>query len=313
MSKTGYSIGRERLRIYLSIFLCVLIIYLLFRRIDFYKFASVFKEINVYVIYLAILVSLVSIGLGAYKWQILLKIMQCDVPFREILFISLGNAPLRLVLPLKTGALALAGYLKKYKGFPFTNGASSIMLDKVYNLLATVFFMPLGLMFFDFPVPYRILGWLLFLLIFYIVFYLFSPLLRRFLNAISPKLGNLYEDVHHMVMNMTIKQKLYLFAFAVIFQGLTVMTTYLIFRALNISVPFYWLLLFVPLIILITHIPITVFGLGTREAAVLFFYSRFASTEPLLSAGILMSLIKYILIAFLGCFFMYSFTRRLLP
>ena len=309
----SYNTRKNRVRVVISILVSVSILYVLFQHIELEKLTDVFRKINLKFIYLAMGISLmINLGFGAYKWQRLLLIMGCRIRYNQTLFIFLGNAPARLILPLKMGSLALASYLSKYQKFSFTKGVSSIIFDKLYNLLGLALFVSVGLMFFDFHLMFKILGWCGLILVFCIFFYGFTSIVQKFLNTISSKLGKSYEETHRIMINMAFKQKLYLFVCAVIFQGSAVMTTYLIFKALNISVPFYWLFLFVPLTIFISQIPITISGLGTREAVVLFFYSRFAPPEALLNAGILISFIGYIFLALVGSFLMYHFTKRLL-
>ena len=72
------------------------------------------------------------------------------------------------------------------------------------------------------------------------------------------------------------------------------------------------IVIYVPIIVLITIIPITIAGLGTREAATIFFFSKYATSESLLSVGILLSFIIVILPSLIGLLFMKKFYSRLI-
>jgi hypothetical protein len=77
-------------------------------------------------------------------------------------------------------------------------------------------------------------------------------------------------------------------------------TVYLVSIALSMPIPFYKILIFMPIIILIANIPITILGLGIREAAILFFFAEYGLKQQLLSLGILCSFIEYIFPAIIG-------------
>ena len=68
---------------------------------------------------------------------------------------------------------------------------------------------------------------------------------------------------------------------------------------------------YLPIIALISIIPITISGFGTREAATIFFFSNYASPENLLSVGILLSLLIVVLPSLVSLLFMKRFYKRL--
>jgi uncharacterized membrane protein YbhN (UPF0104 family) len=91
------------------------------------------------------------------------------------------------------------------------------------------------------------------------------------------------------------KNALFLISYSLFLKGLELVDYFLIFKALGLEIPLKSLLTFTPLVMLISEIPITFLGLGSREAALVFFFSRFGSLERLLAAGILISFSEYLL------------------
>jgi len=99
---------------------------------------------------------------------------------------------------------------------------------------------------------------------------------------------------------LNFKTTFFLFLYSAFYQLVELLDYYLIMKAFNIPVPFELILLFGSLTMLISEIPVTFLGLGSREAAILFFFSPFASLEKLLAAAILISFVEYILPNFLS-------------
>lgn len=91
------------------------------------------------------------------------------------------------------------------------------------------------------------------------------------------------------------RSALFLVSYSLLLKGMELVGYFLVFRALGLNVPLKPLLVFAPLAMLVSEIPVTFLGLGSREAALVFFFSSFGSPEKLLAAGILISFAEYIL------------------
>lgn len=94
---------------------------------------------------------------------------------------------------------------------------------------------------------------------------------------------------------LSLRNALPLISYSLFLKSFELLDYFLIFKALGLDVPLRSLLTFAPLVMLISEVPITFLGLGSREAALLFFFSGFAPLERLLAAGILISFSEYLL------------------
>lgn len=110
---------------------------------------------------------------------------------------------------------------------------------------------------------------------------------------------------------MNFKNALFLLSYSLFLKGFEFLDYFLVFKALGLDIPLKPLLLFAPLAMLISEIPITFLGLGSREAAIVFFFSSFGSLEKLLAAGILISFSEYILPNVLSLLFLKPFLDRM--
>lgn len=91
------------------------------------------------------------------------------------------------------------------------------------------------------------------------------------------------------------KNALFLISYSLLLKGMELLGYFLVFKALGLNIPLKSLLTFAPLAMLISEIPVTFLGLGSREVALVFFFSSFGSKELLLAAGILISFAEYLL------------------
>ena len=103
------------------------------------------------------------------------------------------------------------------------------------------------------------------------------------------------------------REKGVLIGYSVLYQSSEFLNTYLLLKAVGVGVSLPALLIAVPIIMIISNLPITVLGLGTREAAFIFLFSSYGTPAALLSGSILVSLIEYLLPVLFGLFFISAF------
>jgi len=136
-------------------------------------------------------------------------------------------------------------------------------------------------------------------------------LLLLFFKKINSKLHDMVQRVMICFEKISFKKTILLVIYAIIFNLFSVLIYYILFSSLNVTVTFKSILIFMPLVILISIIPITVSGFGTRETAIILFFSKFANAETLLSVGLLVSFVIYIFPALIGLFSVKSFMKSL--
>jgi len=296
------------IRTVIAVTISLLLLFLLFYKIDACKVFSIICTSNLKLILLAAAISLsVNIFLGVIKWRRILAALGCSLPFKEALAVYSGCLPLRVVFPMKSNELFKAFYLQRQKGFPFLRGFSSIILDKTLNLLVIlcIFLIGLSLVEVKFPKVLPIVASLV------LIALLFSTPLRsmviRLARAIHPRLHRFTEQLLSGFADISTKEKIILTGYSVIFQFSEFINTYILLRAVGVWVPFAMVLVFIPLIVIINNLPITMLGLGTREALIIFLFAKYGQSTSLLSASLLVSFIEYILPVLFGIFFIKSF------
>ncbi len=312
MKKKNRSI-RYLLR-FIPLFVTIFLFFILFSKIDLLDIVRVLTKVKLSPILLAILLSIISnIFLSAHKWQLSLKILKCYLPLKEAIFIRFGSYPIKFVLPLKSGELIKAIYLKRKGKLSFKNGVSSIIFNEFSAFIALLFFLFFGLV-----LNKSSLGivFFFFLIIIIPLFFLRVKKIQAFVYSFLRKIHyKLYKTIRGFVIifeKASLKKSIKLILYSILIAGLILLEYYLLFKSIGVSVPASVIILFMPIIILVSHIPITISGFGIREASVMLLFSQYASKEALLSAGLLISLVDYIVPAILGLFFLNSFLKKIM-
>lgn len=299
--------------------LTVVILVALLSFIDLHALLAAFRKSDPLYLLAALAISIIfSILLLADKWRRIVNELGYSLSYLDALYIHLASRPISFILPLKSGEFAVAYYLKRQKGFGFMKVASSVLLDKYLALISTLQLCLVGalLLFWGrWALIVVLLAGLLFSLV--LVVPLQIPGIRALFSFLSSRFGNATEylaDFTAAFTSIRPARLFFFFGYSHIVQIPQLVIFYLLFLAVDaqahISVSLF--IFAVPAIQLLTNIPITVSGLGTREVFVLYFFRNYAQPEILLAVGILVSLVDYVVPMLVGVVFQLGFIRKLL-
>lgn len=271
----------------------ILLFVFLFSRIEVGSVVKAIKIINLKLFFVAIVISItVHIFLGTEQWRQSLRICNLNIPFLEILLIRLGSMPAKRLVPLRAGEIVKPLYLKKKYNLPLSSGIFSVFLPTFLNLLTAVLFILSGMYILK---KIHISAYFILLLLIIIIFG--RQLFLRYYKGMN-------------IAKMKIISFVLLLFISLIYVFSEVIVVYILFNAFNTDISFYNLLILVPLTILITNIPITFHGLGTREVCVVFFFSKYTNAGTLLSIGIMYSFVETILPLLISVFFLKGFLNK---
>jgi uncharacterized protein (TIRG00374 family) len=262
----------------------VILIVLLLRWINIGDMLSLFKNINIY--YFILLLALVTFDriFMAYKWHLLLKIKDTSISLSSAIRTYYIGTFIGSFLPTTVGGdivRVLRLHSEKRKG---TDVLSSVIMERILGFIASAVLAPIAaiflISFFKLNI-WRFLGIAGALLFFFIILMLipFSEAIFRKIdkneklsrNFLFNKFKNLYLSYAKYKDN---KGTLILFlALSVLEQMVPVIGNYLACRALNLSIPFVYFLLIIPLVQLISRIPISFEGFGVNEGLLVYFFS----------------------------------------
>ena len=175
------------------------------------------------------------------------------------------------------------------------------------NLLVVVPIAIVGLTFVEINVSGILLVSVLMLILLVVYSALFRKGLIGIVTRMHPRLNGIATGLLSGFAEVGFRQKSVLVIYSFIYQSSEFINTFILLKAVGVTVPFFYLMVIVPVIMVVNNLPITVLGLGTREIAIVFFFARFGPAASLLSAGILISLVEHVLPVVAGLLFIRSF------
>jgi len=294
------AISKKILPIFLRIGISVILLVFLFKQVDEKTILSVIKNADIKFVLLAALIYLSSYVLGLFRWEMLLKGAKINLPLRRIIISYAGAMFFNLFLPSTIGgdmvrSIDLAAHTQRPREV-----VATVLLDRLSGYVGLVIVALVALLF----------GWGLvedksvLLSVVIITGILVAGLLvlfNRFLYAkinrilhsptsgkIREAIKNLHQEIH--VFRHCKKIILKNIILSILIQIISPITFYIIALSLDIKINIAYFFVYLPIIAAITLLPISIGGLGLRDATTIFFFSKAGMVKDLSFA---MSLINF--------------------
>lgn len=280
----------------------LLIFYFIFRKVDYFSLKEVLLNVKWRYLVLAFLIVLLTLVLVARKWQAILGAMDYRLGFKESFRIIMAAAPISTVTPAKAGDLIRAYYLKDK--IPVVRVMGGVVAERFIDISILAFYSFLGAVFLK--------NWLIIAISLSILFLI--PLFFLVINRIKFPPGRWQERIEGFlhISKIFIREPKKLFP--ILFYGafiwsLSILLAKVLFLALGADIPIFYVAAAFPLTLFISLLPITMAGMGTRDWAIIYFFSSWASPSVCLGVGLLYSLLAYWLLALLGLPFMKNIVK----
>jgi len=274
------------------------------------RFYLTFTTTKILYVFLSMAVLVSVMFLNALSFKILLDPYAPNMPFFRLMKYLLYSVAVGIFFPANTGQFSLVYFLKK-ENISIGTGTAVILLNKIGNILlcGTLALSSFSL-FFSKKDTLRLSTLFLFGCI-SVCFLLFTP---KGINLFKKLLGNyakIFTGFSNTISTYFKKYKvnLLLSLFVILVSwGVIALGILMAFFAFGISCPF-WKILFINcMVTIIAFIPISVAGLGIREASAVFLYHQIGLPEAsVLSAQLLIFCINYL---FIGIIFIFLVRER---
>lgn len=296
---------KKTLQIMISVSITLILFIFLFKKIPYAQVQGAIKEAN---ISLLIIVQFLTILNGflfcAVRWKWILNRMGCNISIKEAFFIKAATDPIIAMIPLKMGEASRVIYLKKNKEFPVEKSIFSISLEYFLNLLAVVFFICMG--FFLGILQGRIT-------INELPAFLFLSHIHLTQNLNNkPWMIKLKKNLQECIQNKQIYLNTPVILSTLILCFLEIICVFILSKALNINIPSFALLIYIPVVITISSIPVSILGLGVRESLLIACFIKYAPIGKLFALGILYSFCEQIIPMFAGLCFTSIFLKKII-
>jgi len=218
--------------------------------------------------------------------------------------VLMATFPLTAVMPSKAGDFIRAYYLKDE--IPMTRTIGSVLTEKVFDVVVLIAFSLLGMMY----CQHYELFWFIFIsltLVSLFVLVLRSDPSLPVGGSWNDRINNIAQSMRSLLDNRALFVKAALYS--IIIWILAMLQILMFFYALHINVDLLYLFANMPIAIFVGMLPVTIGGMGTRDAAIIFLFSDYGTVSELLAVGMLFSLFRYWLLSIIGLPFMQKLSQ----
>ncbi len=295
--------GRGRLRLLIFAVVTAGVFYLLFRRIDYANVLATLAGADFKWLVAAFALTFTFPLFSALRWRRMLLSLGHDVSFRDCVAMIMAAWPMGTITPSKAGDLMKAYYLKDR--VPVGLVVGSVLAERVLDVLVLLALALGGCLAFE---RYRLalvagLGLVGGLVVIVALVRFRLPLPARLRAKLDPVL----ESLRRLGRSPSLLLVVLLWTF--LNWMASVVQTVFCYRALGIEVPLVFASGALPLAIFVGLLPLTLSGMGTRDAAIIALFACHAPQEVSLGVGLLYSLFGYWIPALVGL----PFLHRVLP
>jgi uncharacterized protein (TIRG00374 family) len=290
-----------------------IVLYLLSKSINFEEsFTLIIKASLIWLILSLGIIYLLRFIL-TYRWKIILDYQNIKIPFKKLFSINYIATSVGQVLPGGVGGDVVRGYELNKEINQLVNTTSSIVLDRIigiFSMIILALFATIIAEYIGLKLNFSIY---LIILVSVIIFaWLLTPKIKKEIEKRvtfkSLRFKRMFKKILLILESISDKEKIkllipkifFLSIWAQIFRSIMF---YFIFLSLGASTDFVYFLVFIPLMLAITIIPISIGGLGVREGTLVYFFGLVGvRPEICVSAGIIFQLLQ-ILFALPGILF----------
>lgn len=252
-------------------------------RLDYSIFVNTFKEANMFYFYCAIPLFFLLIFLKSWRWKILLNAQNMKLNHRYLFSSYMASFFIGVITPGRIGELSKAFYIKD-KGYSLESSFWATLTDRLADILILVFICFLSILGFFIYFKKNIL---LSLFVFAFSLFLFSIVVfnkKFFLRILSKTIEKMIPARFFGIIDKKLNNYIYILKLALPYiltiliitlcgWGIYYLQLYLLSKALNLSLTFWNVIMFLSIISFLGFLPITFAGIGTRDLALVFFFS----------------------------------------
>lgn len=315
-----------RLRNLLPVIGIAIFVYILFQ-LDFARLGRIFSSIHPVYAFLSFFVFIPLLLLVTVEWQLLLKRQKIRVSFLYSIKNFFIGYFYGFITPGGFGGYTRSLYLSKESGEPLAKCLSNIVTFNTIEFLALLSFGFFGALFLSRIYPYLfiiIIIVVIVVLVLYIFFFKWSQshfLFEKILNwplfsKITKRLQDSLESFHKDVP--TLNDAILPFSLSLTGWLLKFVLLYFVAKLFNISIPFVSFILMLAVADVIASIPISIYGIGTREAALITMFSvpqftngAMVSAEQIVSLSLFWFVIIWLIPSIIGAFVTLYETQRM--
>lgn len=273
---------RKRILQFLRITISLALMAWLYSRVDISELGRILGGARLPLLLLFVLMLFVNTAISAFKWQIVLRADGVEAPFRRLMGSYLVGSFFNIFLPSNIGGDAYRIFDVAKLTRRASHSFASVLADRLSGFVALVV---LGFLFGilgykSLPQPHVLVVPLMAAaLLFVAIAMLFQKELVRWFFRATPlgrlhKLSSFADGLLQSVDEYKKSPGLFarILGLSFLFQLFAIVCVFVLAAALRLEIPLLYFAIFIPFISLIEALPISIYGLGIRDATYVYFF-----------------------------------------
>ena len=245
---------------------------------------------------IGILLGVLTNVIFAYRWKITLTVSDVGVPLLMLVKFYFVGAFFNLFLPTALGGDLVRGYDLAMHSGKKMGAVTSVLVERIVGFFALAFIALLALLLGSGTIKDDAVTIVIFIIClgyFALVTMVFNAKVMKRLVAmlkfiklwdIGKRLDRIYDSLHAFTAHKAVLWQC--FVLSIICQTLTILAVYSLALAISLKLPPIYFFMVLPMIWIIMMVPLSINGLGVREGAFVFFFTRLGVSN---SAALLLS------------------------
>lgn len=254
------------------------------------QFTTVLNRLNLNWYLISLTGVILVLGFKSIRWNLLLKSEGCIYPYSSAFLAYMSSFTIGLLTPGRVGEIARLYYVRSERKIDFFHSFKTIVIDRIFDFAMLIWFGTSGILFY-----YEVLGNL------HALIYLLIVGVIMFISWITGKiiLQKIKSNKQRVWFTFIYEAWTEMFNTKMLVPWLLTFLAYLIFYVAN------WFILLslgqsitltevgfiLSLMSLVTLIPITIAGFGTREASLIFLFSFYGLSPEI---AVIFSLLQFL-------------------
>jgi len=273
----------------------ILIFYFLYKGTDFEEISTVLSNANILFIFYALLLSIGMVIITGQKLKMFIEMMYHRISFARAQKITIASYSLNVIIPSKGGDFVKSWSLRDI--LPFSQGVGIVILERFIDLVVLCTMAFIGSIFINDSMLIIISSSSL------VILFLIKMILMKLSKSnYESKIFRYVKDFEYVFQSFI---KNYRYAKFIMIIGICIwigsaLQAYVLYRAFGQEIPFMHCVAVVPIVVFVGFIPITIGGMGSRDAAFIYLFSAYASNSASIAVAMFFSLLRYWILALFG-------------
>ncbi len=263
----------------------IIFLFIIIFKIDLEKFYQIIRQINYRYLIASVLAFLVTSLLNPWRWQYILKRLNIEVTFARSYYMVFFSILLGLITPAKIGEMGVKlSFFLREKDL-VKKALVGVILERILDVIFLLIFASLAILFFMNLLPYdfSLVALTILLLFAILVFFIPKKWFREFIKkiiylVIPPRYRNFYDHLNYFYLSFRsigIQGYLGLIFLTFISWLASFFIIYIFARGVGINISFIYFAMASAGASLVSLLPVSIAGLGTREATYIFLLAPF--------------------------------------